>query len=120
MTQTVQWVRTISASHFLCSGYENPSLATAFGHLLALADGVIEHYRGDLFHDALWMEKHLHDAGGMFYWAPRLTGTAIGTDRDLVLRSTGTSRPIYRCNIYAIGDRGDRWYMDIDTYTAEG
>lgn len=62
--------------------------ALLFGAMLDRADGVVKHYRSDLFHDALWIEKFV--AGEMtWYWMVRTYGTHIGTDLGAAYRTWG-------------------------------
>lgn len=51
--------------------------AKIFGTLIKLAEGRVEHYRGDLFHDALWLSENITGAMS-FDWVARESGTFIG------------------------------------------
>jgi hypothetical protein len=70
------------------------------GNLLAHVT-VVEHYHGDWFRDAFWLQRQLVDwltgvrADGTLdstwsaWWAADDCGTAIGKDRDLVVLQRG-------------------------------
>lgn len=63
--------------------FQPAMLAKLFGAMVRRSRLVIEHYHGDLFHDARWITEHVK--GEMsFYWAPRSFGANIGTDPKLV------------------------------------
>lgn len=77
----------IPADHFLCfeDGISYSVRAKVFGVLVRLAAPIVDHYHGDLYHDAHWLDDHVE--GPMhFYFGVRDTGTAIGTDRDLIVK----------------------------------
>jgi hypothetical protein len=79
-------IPTVPATTFLRFDDEiNDSVRAAlFGVLVELAAPVVEHYRGDLYHDVHWIDRHA--TGPLrFYYGVRDTGTGIGTDRDLVV-----------------------------------
>lgn len=57
--------------------------SSIFGELVKLATDTVEHYHGDLFHDATWIRSHVTETL-VFYWSCDDYGTQIGTDRDLV------------------------------------
>lgn len=57
--------------------------AALFGKLLDLAFPIVEHYRGDIFRDALWIDRHVNGPCRFFYGV-RDTGTSIGfSQRDV-------------------------------------
>ena len=59
--------------------------AFTFGHLMDLVDGRVEHYKSDLFHDALWIERNLDEEESRIFWyAVDVMGTSIGTDPGVV------------------------------------
>lgn len=58
-----------------------------FGQLVTFAIPHVQHYVGDLFHDATWLNEHIPrldpndpHATFEFYFGWRDTGTSIGTD----------------------------------------
>jgi hypothetical protein len=61
-------------------------------HLFSLAWPVVKQFRGDLYHDALWVEKYINvDEVGNgpvmhFYYGVREYGTAIGTNPEYIIR----------------------------------
>ena len=70
---------------------DNPDPATLgvrqhiFGELIKLAQDKIKHYHSDLYHDVHWLDKYFTEPM-TFYFGVDDCGTAIGTDKDLVLR----------------------------------
>ncbi len=63
--------------------------ALLFGHLANRAQPVVEHYRSDLYHDAMWLHEQVSGPTS-FEWSCRQSGTHIGTDlRDVVKGNTG-------------------------------
>jgi hypothetical protein len=59
-----------------------------FGELVKLSAPVLEHYHGDLYHDAVWIMENIDTDAVTFYYAFNKTGTTIGTDRDYVAYSS--------------------------------
>jgi hypothetical protein len=60
-----------------------------FAVLHQLTHERVQHYQGDYYHDALWIERHVpaHVGRGVtfsFYYGARDTGTSIGDDFALV------------------------------------
>ena len=61
-----------------------------FGHLVGFAENVVKMHRGDLFHDAMWLDEWMtgeaveSDTGFTFCYGVRESGTGIGTDRALI------------------------------------
>lgn len=59
-----------------------------FGEMLAicLKRSKPEAYRGDLYHDALWIKKHFHEAKekGGFFWSLRTSGTWLDFEKKNV------------------------------------
>jgi hypothetical protein len=51
-----------------------------FGHLLSIAAPIVQHYHSDLYHDAIWLSRHLSGPSMTFYWSVDDCGTQIGTD----------------------------------------
>ncbi len=81
--------------------------ALLFGKLLDLASSTVEHYRSDFFHDACWIEKHVHGPT-VFFFGFRQWGTSIGTDRQAVAYGNDVAY-----SIVLTSDRGD-WYATIE------
>lgn len=58
--------------------------ARIFGEMIKLAGNTVEHYHGDFYHDAMWLNEHMNEMEFSFYWGFDNCGTAMGTDLDLV------------------------------------
>lgn len=82
--------------------------AAIFGHLVQMAKGTIDHYHGDLLHDALF----IHDLPGEceFYWGFRKTGTDITRDVEWA-KAIGGIDAWFKVEITK-RDR-DCWYMQV-------
>ncbi len=49
-----------------------------FGKLVTLTDNIVTSYRGDLFHDAMFLQEHFWEDGVKFiYWSVGMCGTHI-------------------------------------------
>jgi len=46
-----------------------PVLSKVFGRLVALAAPIVELHHGDLYHDALWLDKHVSGRSFRFLWS---------------------------------------------------
>lgn len=107
---------TESEAVVLCAGQEKLDRsvkAILFGFLTrrALDDGLAS-YHSDLFHDALFVEKHITEPC-TFYWAVRESGTWISLDADGIEAVTRhTESTVYRVTL-SVG-RSQRW---IATFT---
>lgn len=84
--------------------------ATIFGKMVELAKDRVEHYRSDLYHDALWLDRELK--GPMqFDWIARESGTFIGEIVNHVKDDDWSKSVRYRFDIRLEGDR--KWMLDI-------
>lgn len=89
--------------------------ARVFSLLLELVGDHVKAYRSDLFHDAAYLMEHLH--GEMtIYYAVRESGTAIGTDRELVSSGMGRADRLYRFEIMSHKSYSRTWYAAIGKY----
>lgn len=70
---------TLTNGEFDNDGEARSLRALLFGAMLDRAESVVKHYRSDLFHDALWIEKYVASEMAWF-WMVRTYGTHIGTD----------------------------------------
>jgi hypothetical protein len=74
-TRKVLTMTPLSTKHYLCSsttpGDMRSAHAILFGHMVERAEGVVRHYRSDLYHDALWLDRHFTAAPFSFYWGAR-------------------------------------------------
>ena len=70
-----------------------------FGEMLriCLETNRPEAFRGDLYHDAMWLQKHFDEAveNGGFWWSLRQHGTAINIESRRNVDSGGTGETIY-------------------------
>lgn len=60
--------------------------AALFGELVKLATPLVEHYHGDVYHDAIWVQANVTGPMEFFFGADDC-GTAIGTDLGYVAMS---------------------------------
>lgn len=51
-----------------------------FGHLARIAAPIVRCYWSDLYHDAMWLQKHMTGESFTFAWSVDDCGTLIGTD----------------------------------------
>lgn len=109
MTKTVRLVTASGDKEFESFKSHDSSIrAFVFEEIVKLTDGVVDHYRSDLFHVALWIERNLHDAD-VFFVGIRDTGLDVDRDSDDVWVEHNPA--IYKFTI--TGDQG-RWVLDID------
>ncbi len=83
--------------------------ALLFGHLVdkAIEDGV-RVYRSDLFHDALWVDKHVTGECD-FLWGTREYGTSIGMDDEAMRAALSVlGGKLYRVRLFA--EKGE-WHV---------
>lgn len=94
-------------------------LAAVFKHMYRLSKPVLQHFEGDLFHDALWLHANVTGPGVIFYGFNN-SGTAI----DFDLRSVAIQGRdyIYRLDLrYTFGfgeteyhdDARCTWFLDV-------
>lgn len=87
--------------------------AKLFQNLLTLADETVTHYRGDLYHDAVWIDREVHGPC-TFYFAVRSAGTSISFSKDDVTKMANDrlyevtltdddGRGFWRVHIYEVG-----------------
>lgn len=87
--------------------------AGVFGQLVRRADGIVKHFRGDLFHDAQWLEENLTLEsldGFKFVFGVRGSGTMIGFpdfEEALLLYS----EQVWTCQIE--NERLGRWEIRL-------
>ena len=55
--------------------------AGIFGQMVEMAEGVVEHYRSDLFHDATWLQDRVDGTPLTFEFLVRPWGTNVSEDR---------------------------------------
>lgn len=91
--------------------YDKPLLSLLFAELVKRS-ACVEHYHGDLFHDALWLNEHMTGEGA-FYWLAHESGTHIGTDSTLV-RYLHETDPMF-CFVISQDPRLGVWHADIIT-----
>jgi hypothetical protein len=110
----METITTKSERHFLGNYFEKDSSASQsvkalmFGQLADLAWPIVNNYRSDLFHDAMWIEEF---AGKpcTFYFAADDCGTSIGTDLKLVaLRSPDNN--VWKIELQ---NKDGAWYLWI-------
>lgn len=87
---------------------KGPVLAGVFGELVKLAAPVVMHYVGDLWHDAMWLDKL--QGPGRFYFSVREYGTSIGENFDLVRYS---SQIMYTVEILTVDGE---WFVTIEQW----
>lgn len=90
----------------LARGREDLPHSLLFAHLVRRAFGVIEHYHGDLFHDAMWLKENVHGRDARFYWSVRETGTSIGIDPYLVALLGGHEDCLWQIDVH-LDERGN-------------
>lgn len=78
-------------------------LAALFGHMVRIAAPIVEHYRGDLFHDARWLDANV-DGPRSFVWRPYDSGTWIDDVGGALHQAAGTS---------AAGSRWPWWLVEV-------
>lgn len=70
-----------------------------FGELIAVCieEGNPKAYRGDLYHDAMWLSKNFESAkkSSGFFWSLREHGTALDIESARNVDSGGTDETIY-------------------------
>lgn len=94
------------------------TLALLYGAMVDRA-GIIQHYRSDLYHDALWLDREIHDAT-TFWWAPYQSGTNIGhlgDDLFRAQRAVNPDRPWYIIDL--VRERG-LWFAIFTLHTPKG
>ncbi len=57
--------------------------ALVFGHLADLCAPVLQAYRSDLYHDAMWLTEHVTGQAVSFFFAFTDSSTYIGDDEKL-------------------------------------
>jgi hypothetical protein len=124
---TIQF-ETINKKH-LCGDYPfGPNVKSAlFGELVKIAQPVIELYQGDLFHDAIWIEKYITGPRN-FYWGCDHAGTVLiagddvtPTNRDFALgtrKNVFSVHLIFEQNPYAKEVTG-QWFVTITQIAGE-
>jgi hypothetical protein len=82
--------------------------AGVFGEMFTLAhEAGLYDYRGDLFHDAQWLD-HMFDKPGAFYWSVGAVGTSLSTSLAL-LNPVHDHR--YR---FEVTNKSYRWVLMIE------
>jgi hypothetical protein len=81
--------------------------AFVFGEMVELANGRVNQYRSDLYHDALWLNEFLKEEM-QFDWVVREWGTFIGTSAA----NYGISDKDLKYRFEIINDNG-RWSVNI-------
>lgn len=89
---------------------ESPVLSGIFGEMVRRSAGIIEHYHGDLYHDARWIHDNVTGPCS-FYWTPRECGTYVGIYLPDSVRGGSV---LYRVTVEC--DHGV-WYVTFDTDT---
>ncbi len=94
-----------------------------FHELATLAWPVVEHYRGDLYHDAHWLDHFvsgypswkgaMDDVCTHFFYGVRQSGTSIGTDPRYVAINSDKMYEITLTN-----DDG-KWDVEIEDITGD-
>lgn len=70
--------------------------ALLFGAMLERALPVVKEYRSDLFHDAHWLDTHVHGPAE-FYWLVRHSGTNLNDGAIVGVQiGTGSTSVFYR------------------------
>lgn len=100
-------------THFLNTDetFTESTRGQLFARLLDLAFPMVEHYKGDLYSDALWLGKYV-DGPTVFFYGVRETGTHIGTDGDLIMPY---NRVTYRVEVKR---ERTAWVADISEVVA--
>jgi hypothetical protein len=85
MTATLQQLRVVPGAepkfHSLCydDNFSTTVLSGIFAQMVERSRDVVEHYVGDLFHDAEWLRTYV-TGPVVFYWTTREYGTYIGLE----------------------------------------
>jgi hypothetical protein len=90
--------------------------ALLFGAMLDKAEPIVQHYRSDLYHDALWIDKHVN---GEFtwYWMLRKHGTHVGTDLSDAVAVFGRDDFNVYYKVTLVRDRLARWNVIFEELT---
>jgi hypothetical protein len=110
---TVETVRLTSGS-FKEEGDARSIRALLFGAMLDRAELIVQHYRSDLFHDALWIEKHVTGEFS-WYWMLRKHGTHVGTDLSDALAVFGRDDVNIYFKVTLTRDRTTAWCVTFET-----
>lgn len=84
------------------------ALPLLFGHMVKISQPFIAAYHSDLYHDAMWLNRHVAGEAS-FYWMPRECGTNIGTDPKLV--GHGSNGALFRVDVHREPERGLMWQV---------
>ena len=93
-----------------------------FGILADIAWPVVNNYRSDLYHDAMWLNENL-SVPDCFYFAVDKSGTSIGTASALVsLRCNSRDSQMFQ--VWLVIAKSMRsnlryWELQIEEYTEE-
>ncbi len=88
-------------------------LARLFGHMVVLAQPVVEEYHSDLFHDASWLRANV-TGETEFEFVVRTSGTNLGVSAKYAATSPGAV--LYTMTLRAEtrgGSSNADWYLDI-------
>jgi len=86
--------------------------ALLFGKLMDEAVSVIDHYRSDWYHDALWIERNVTGPTS-FYFGMREFGTSIGHDRTAVMYGNDVTYAV------TLSVDGGEWFVSLDLLGAK-
>jgi hypothetical protein len=88
--------------------------ALLFGAMLDRAENVVQAYRSDLFHDALWLDKYVTGEFS-WYWMLRRHGTHVGTDLQAAVDVFGRDNYNVYYKVSLTLDRLSRWVVTFET-----
>ena len=70
--------------------------AGIFGQMVEMAEGVVEHYRSDLFHDATWLQDRVDGTPLTFEFLVRPWGTNVSEARGEFRETEGNRLFLFR------------------------
>lgn len=91
-------------------------LPRVFGALVVLAGPIVHMYHGDLFHDALWLDKHTTGREFTFTWSAGEAGTCIGANEDDVRKAADTLGHRLICRVAVALDERDRTVLTVEHF----
>lgn len=86
--------------------------AHLFGQMVRRARPIHEHYLGDIYHDALWIDKRYNEVPFSFTWGFSESHTSIGDDTDEARQIVlDFNEVVYRIEVYTTerGNQMARW-----------
>jgi hypothetical protein len=115
---TIETVR-LTNGDFKEEGEARSIRALLFGAMLDRAEPIVQHYRSDLYHDALWINEFIH---GEFtwYWMLRQHGTHVGTDLSEAVKVFGRNDYNVYFKVTLVRDRTANWNVIFETLPLPG